>query len=78
MQGMYCGYWVSLGHALPGELVAQDFFYFIGLLHGYADTHRVDARLDEYPFLFVSRDDDGCQKQLLTGLDLNLKGAESG
>lgn len=59
-------------HHEPGELVAENFLDFVGLLDGDADPDGVDARLDQDALLFVARNDDRIEEEFLAAPHLDL------
>lgn len=59
-------------HHETRELVAENFLDLVGLLHGDADPHRIHTALDEYAFLFVTRDDHGRQYELFAAAHFHL------
>jgi len=54
------------------EFVDQNVLDLIGLLYPYADSHTVDTRLDEHPFILITRNSKGIQEDFWRACGLNF------
>lgn len=59
-------------HHESGEFVTEDFLNFVRLFDRDANSHGIDARLDQYAFFLVARNDHGCQNELFTTFHFDL------